>query len=595
MAYTDVFSGSNVYPADTTLLAVALSSNIALEWPFEGADPTYPAARIIDVTCTAASSITLPDATEASPGYTILFNSLSASTHDITVKDAGGNTLATISSGEQWQLYLASNATAAGTWRVFQFGASTATVQASDLAGAGLVVQSNQLAQAMPVTTFTGTPRTILTSDLGGLFVWTGTGAATVNLPAVASAGAGYFIALRNDSTAGDVTVDANGSETIDGATTLTLQPGESAFLGTDGTAWYTLGLGKDSIFAFDYTTIDLSASGATYTLSGSELNRVAYKFTGLITTNIEVVVPKTFQQYWVDNSTTGAFTVKLKTSGGTPVTVNQSTRGLYYCDGSNVLDADTGGISTPISAADGGTGQTTYTVGDILYASATNALSRLADVATGNALISGGLNTAPAWGKIGLTTHVSGTLPAANGGTGQTTATSGRVLIGDGTNFVLCAFTNTTGITWTVSPGTNVISATLASMTSATFAGFISDETGTGKLVFGTQPNLIAPSGVSNAVGASTVDCSTGDHFTKTATGNITWTFSNPPTTGLSYAFTLELTNGGAYTMTWPASVDWPSGTAPTLTSSGKDIIGFFTRDAGTTWHGLLLNRDTR
>lgn len=59
--------------------------------------------------------------------------------------------------------------------------------------------------------------------------------------------------------------------------------------------------------------------------------------------------------------------------------------------------------------------------VGDVLYASASNVYSNLADVATGNALISGGVTTAPSWGKIGLTTHVSGTLPIANGGTNDT------------------------------------------------------------------------------------------------------------------------------------------------------------------------------
>ncbi len=69
-----------------------------------------------------------------------------------------------------------------------------------------------------------------------------------------------------------------------------------------------------------------------------------------------------------------------------------------------------------------GGTNITSYAVGDLLYASGTTTLSKLADVATGNALISGGVTTAPSWGKIGLTTHVSGTLPVANGGTGQTT-----------------------------------------------------------------------------------------------------------------------------------------------------------------------------
>lgn len=74
-------------------------------------------------------------------------------------------------------------------------------------------------------------------------------------------------------------------------------------------------------------------------------------------------------------------------------------------------------------------------TIGDVLFASATNVYSNLADVATGNALISGGVATAPSWGKIGLTTHVSGTLPVANGGTGTTTATgtAGSVVLSVG------------------------------------------------------------------------------------------------------------------------------------------------------------------
>ncbi len=80
------------------------------------------------------------------------------------------------------------------------------------------------------------------------------------------------------------------------------------------------------------------------------------------------------------------------------------------------------GGI---LPATSGGTGFGTYAVGDLLYASTTSALNRLADVATGNALISGGAGVAPSWGKIALTTHVSGTLPVANGGTGFTALSS--------------------------------------------------------------------------------------------------------------------------------------------------------------------------
>lgn len=84
--------------------------------------------------------------------------------------------------------------------------------------------------------------------------------------------------------------------------------------------------------------------------------------------------------------------------------------------------------VSGTLPAANGGTGQSSYAIGDITYANSSTTLAKLADIATGNALLSGGVGLAPAYGKVGLTTHVSGTLPAANGGTGQTSYTIGDI-----------------------------------------------------------------------------------------------------------------------------------------------------------------------
>jgi hypothetical protein len=105
--------------------------------------------------------------------------------------------------------------------------------------------------------------------------------------------------------------------------------------------------------------------------------------------------------------STAAVTSIAFGTTGLTPAT---ATTGAVTVAGTLV-------------AANGGTGLTGYTIGDILYASGATTLAALADVATGNALISGGVGVAPSWGKIGLTTHVSGILPIANGGTNASTA----------------------------------------------------------------------------------------------------------------------------------------------------------------------------
>ena len=118
---------------------------------------------------------------------------------------------------------------------------------------------------------------------------------------------------------------------------------------------------------------------------------------------------------------------------------------------------ATTGAITVAgtLAVANGGTNITSYAIGDLIYASTTGVLSKLADVATGNALISGGVGVAPSYGKIGLTTHVSGTLPVASGGTNATTAS-------------ITSFNNITG--YTASGATGTTSTNLVFSTSPTF-----------------------------------------------------------------------------------------------------------------------------
>jgi hypothetical protein len=84
---------------------------------------------------------------------------------------------------------------------------------------------------------------------------------------------------------------------------------------------------------------------------------------------------------------------------------------------------------SGTLEVARGGTNISTYVTGDLLYANAFNSLDKLSDVATGNALLSGGTNTAPFYGKVGLGTHISGVLAVSNGGTGLSTLTANGVL----------------------------------------------------------------------------------------------------------------------------------------------------------------------
>lgn len=101
----------------------------------------------------------------------------------------------------------------------------------------------------------------------------------------------------------------------------------------------------------------------------------------------------------------------------------------------------------------------------------------------------------------------------------------------------------------------------------------------------------------VTSTSNATTVDCEVGNTFMHTLTENTTFTFSNPPVSGTAYTMSIEIiqdAGGNGYTVTWPASVDFPAATAPTLTADANavDVFVFTTRDGGTTWYGFTAGQ---
>jgi hypothetical protein len=92
-----------------------------------------------------------------------------------------------------------------------------------------------------------------------------------------------------------------------------------------------------------------------------------------------------------------------------------------------------------------------------------------------------------------------------------------------------------------------------------------------------------------------NTINLNSGDLYVKTITGNTTFSVINVPTSGAVASFILELINGGSATINWWALIKWPGGVQPTLTVSGRDVLGFYTYDGGTTWSGFLLGGDVK
>jgi len=354
MGYTEVFGGGSINPSQRTYLSLVTAIDVALQWPIEQQIAgSNVAADIIDVNATAPGlNVDFDDAQIVSNGFTSLMTNVGAQT--VTIRDSAGGTIISLAPGEAWFIYLTDNSTAAGVWRTFQLGATVSVANASALAGAGLKAIATTLNRTIPPTLTAVTPINWVDANRAQFTIWTG-GVGILNLPVAATVGSDWFSIVRNEGS-GDLTITP-AAGTIDSAATLIMSPGTSAMVITDGANFYTVGLGQSTAGTFDFVQIDVSGTG-DFNLSGVQLNRISYRFVGALTGNRTIRVPNTIQQYWVDNSTTGAFSLFVATAAQvTPVEVLQNNRSIFYCDGTDVIDADTGTLTPPISIGQGGTG----------------------------------------------------------------------------------------------------------------------------------------------------------------------------------------------------------------------------------------------
>jgi microcystin-dependent protein len=197
----------------------------------------------------------------------------------------------------------------------------------------------------------------------------------------------------------------------------------------------YTAGTGLNESPSYTFNIANTTVTAATYG-SASQVPVFAVNAQGQLTTVTDTAIS-------ISSSAVSGLAASATTDTTDANNITSGSLGTSRLSGSYTGVTGVGTLTagtwnaTAIAANYGGTGITSYAVGDLLYADTTTTLAKLADVAVGNALISGGVSANPSWGKIGLATHVDGTLPVANGGMGATSLTANNVILGNGTSAV--------------------------------------------------------------------------------------------------------------------------------------------------------------
>lgn len=363
MSYNSPFTGTVIQPTDVSYRSITLAANTQLEWPINGNATNDYAARIMDVTASSVGlSLYMPPANQTSVGNDALIRNTGANA--FTVKDySGANTIITVGAGETKYIYITTNVNEQGTWGNIAFGVGTSNADAATLAGYGLLASGQTLNQSHPTVSLIAA-YTFLTSDRAQTYIWTG-GAGSATLPTAQTTGNNWFVILKNNGT-GTLTVNTTSGQLLDGSTTKAFAPGESAFIISTGTSYVTVGYGTSTEFEFGVLTKPV-VSG-TYTLTASEASNTLQIYTGTLSGNVTVIVPPVANLYVVSNQTSaGGYTLTISTGavGGNTATVPASGQATLFCDGTNILNANTSQVGgTAFSLVNGSAGSPSLNFG---------------------------------------------------------------------------------------------------------------------------------------------------------------------------------------------------------------------------------------
>ena len=337
MSYNSPFTGNVIQPTDVSYRDITITNtNLQLEWPINGTTTNDAAARIMEVATTGVSELWMPPANQSSVGNDALIRNIGGEDFDV-MDYAGINTIVTVLAGEAQYIYITDNSTEEGVWGIIAYGIGSSGQDAATLAGYGLLAIGQTLNQSQPVTTFSSN-YTALATDRSSTYVWTG-GAGTLTLTLASTLADNWFMFVRNSGT-GALTVAGSGGNTINGSSSIILQPTDSAIIVCSGTTFYTVGLGKSTQFAF--TQLSKAVLTGTYTLTASEASNVIQKYTGALTGNVTIVVPATVQVYYIVNETSGAYTVTITTGSGGTAVLTAGSQATLVCDSVNLYNANT-------------------------------------------------------------------------------------------------------------------------------------------------------------------------------------------------------------------------------------------------------------